>query len=99
MKINIVKIKEDDLFIIIDGKAVGRSDDLVKLLKRIGEITGNEIVYEKFPGDFLFKVLSEEKKFTSNDIEYILDILNQDCGILNMPCVQVKNILKEKLKA
>jgi hypothetical protein len=98
MRINIVKIKEADLFIIVDGKAVGREDNFIKLIERLGEITGNEIKFEEYPGDFLFKVLSEERKFTNNDIEHILEILNQDCGIIKMPCVQVKNILKEKLK-
>jgi|WetSurMetagenome_2_1015567.scaffolds.fasta_scaffold01420_17 hypothetical protein len=61
MKISIVKIQNDDLFIISEGKAIGRVSNIEKLFQRIGEITGNEIVFEKFPGDFLFCTLSKEK--------------------------------------
>lgn len=62
MKIQIIKYKQDDLFIFVNGKLKHRSNEGKDLLKLIGELTKTEIVLEEFPGDALFRLVGPKSK-------------------------------------
>jgi hypothetical protein len=66
MNIKILKIKDDEYFILNDKdnkmKISGRCGNIEGILNHIGEITGNVIEIEQYPLDYLYKFLSEKNK-------------------------------------
>jgi len=67
VKIRIVKIitnGSEDFFIIDETEKpflIGRADSLSSVIKSIVERLGVELIIEPFPGDYLFKLLSDRK--------------------------------------
>ena len=58
MKLQMLMLKDDEVFILRDSCLVGRCSKFVDIMKRIGELTGNEIVLEKYPFDELYQIFS-----------------------------------------
>ena len=58
MKLQMLMLKDDEVFILRDSCLVGRCSKFADIMKRIGELTGNEIVLEKYPFDELYQIFS-----------------------------------------
>lgn len=67
MKIQLLPIKNDDVFIFVDGKLRTRTDAGADLFKALSDITGNEIILEEFPHDTLYQLVEDSQAISARN--------------------------------
>jgi hypothetical protein len=65
MKLRVLGLGTDSIFIIDETDpdnigVVGRGSDMNEIIVKIGELTGNVVLMEDYPGDYFFKTFQKQ---------------------------------------